>query len=418
MRPTILTRTCLAVLFAWCMIATRAGAVEVEVLHWWTAGGEAAALGILKDRLKESGIDWKDMPVAGGGGTQAMTVLRARVTSGNPPVAVQMLGFDIVDWAELGVLADLNETAAAEHWDRVIPAAIQRFSKADGRWIAVPVNVHSVNWVWANQALLDELKIAQPRTWKDFIAALKKVKDSGRIALAHGGQPWQDATLFDSVVMLTGGPDFYRQALIDLDSEALDSDTMREVFDRMLVLRGFVDDNFSGRDWNLATAMVIRGEAAFQVMGDWVKGEFITAGKVPGKDFACFRFPGTENTVLFNSDQFVMFRVGGEMREAQLKLATAIMNPKFQSAFSVIKGSVPARTDVPDADFDACGKQGMADLARADAAGTLIGSMAHGHAAPAAVKNAFYDVITAHFNGELDTEEAIEELLDAVESVR
>lgn len=418
MRPTILTRTCLAVMLAWCLIATRAGAVEVEILHWWTAGGEAAALGILKDRLKESGIDWKDMPVAGGGGTQAMTVLRARVTSGNPPVAVQMLGFDIMDWAELGVLADLNSVAAAEHWDRVIPAAIQRFSKNDGRWIAVPVDVHSVNWVWANQTLLDELQIKPPKTWEDFIAALKKVKDSGRIALAHGGQPWQDATLFDSVAMLTGGPDFYRRALIDLESEALDSDTMREIFDRMLVLRGFVDDNFSGRDWNLATAMVIRGEAAFQVMGDWVKGEFIAAGKAPGKDFACFRFPGTENTVIFNSDQFVMFRVGGEMREAQTKLASAIMNTGFQSAFSVIKGSVPARTDVPDADFDACGKQGMADLVRADAAGTLIGSMAHGHAAPAAVKNAFYDVITAHFNGELDTEEAIEELLDAVESVR
>ena len=418
MRPTILTRTCLAVLLGWCLIATRAGAVEVEVLHWWTAGGEAAALGILKDRLKESGIDWKDMPVAGGGGTQAMTVLRARVTAGNPPVAVQMLGFDIMDWAELGVLADLNSAAAAGHWDRVIPAAIQRFSKADGRWIAVPVNVHSVNWVWANQAVLDELQIKPPKTWEDFVAALKKVKDSGWVALAHGGQPWQDATLFDNVAMLTGGPDFYRRALIDLDPEALDSDAMREVFDRMLILRGFVDDNFSGRDWNLATAMVIRGEAAFQVMGDWVKGEFITAGKAPGKDFACFRFPGTENTVIFNTDQFVMFRVGVDKREAQMTLASAVMDPKFQTAFSIIKGSVPARTDVPDTDFDACGKKGMADLARADAAGTLIGSMAHGHAAPAAVKNAFYDVITAHFNGELDTEEAIEELLDAVESVR
>ena len=113
-----------------------------------------------------------------------------------------------------------------------------------------------------------------------------------------------------------------------------------------------------------------------------------------------------------------MFRVNKELKAAQQVLASEIMDPGFQSVFNVIKGSVPARTDVPDADFDSCGKQGMADLARADAAGTLIGSLSQGYAAPAAVKNAFYDVITAHFNGELDTEEAIEELLDAIESVR
>jgi glucose/mannose transport system substrate-binding protein len=84
---------------------------QVEVLHWWTSGGEAAALNVLKDDLDSKGIGWEDMPVARGGGEQAMTVLRARVTAGNPPVAVQMLGFDIRDWAEQGVVADLCETA-------------------------------------------------------------------------------------------------------------------------------------------------------------------------------------------------------------------------------------------------------------------------------------------------------------------
>src|SRR5215510_10175936 len=104
-------------------------AAEVEVLHWWTSGGEAAALTVLKKDLEAKGITWKDMPVAGGGGTQAMTVLRARVSSGNPPTAVQMLGFDILDWAEQGVLGDLNELAEADNWDKVVPVQIQKFSK-------------------------------------------------------------------------------------------------------------------------------------------------------------------------------------------------------------------------------------------------------------------------------------------------
>ncbi len=388
---------------------------EVEVLHWWTSGGEAAALNVLKEDLQSKGVGWQDMPVAGGGGEQAMTVLRARVTAGNPPTAVQMLGFDILDWAEQGVVADLNATAAEEGWDDVVPAALQGFSKYDGTWIAAPVNVHSTNWVWANKAIFDELGLEEPADWDGLIATLDKIKEAGYTAVAHGGQAWQDATIFDAVLMTTGGPDFYQTSMIDLDPEALGSETMQTVFDRMEQIRGYVDDNFSGRDWNLATAMVIEGSAGVQFMGDWAKGEFLNAGKVPGEDFLCFRMPGTQGTVTFNSDQFVMFEVGEESASAQVELAKSIMAPSFQSAFNVVKGSVPARTDVPNDDFDDCGRKGMEDLAEASEKGTLFGSMAHGHAAPAAVKNAVYDVVTAHFNGEFDSATAVEELVNAVE---
>ncbi len=117
--------------------------------------------------------------------------------------------------------------------------------------------------------------------------------------------------------------------------------------------------------------------------------------------------------VSFNSDQFAMFKVGADKQDAQMKLAKAIMDPEFQSAFNVVKGSVPARTDVPNKAFDDCGKKGMADLAEANSKNTLIGSMAHGHAVPASIKNAFYDVITRHFNGQLDDKKAVKELAAA-----
>jgi glucose/mannose transport system substrate-binding protein len=404
---------------AMAVLAGSAFADEVEVLHWWTSGGEATALNVLKKDLESKGITWKDMPVAGGGGTQAMTVLRARVTAGEAPTAVQMLGFDIQDWGAEGVVADLSEVANAEGWDDKVPAAIQRFSKYDGKWIAAPVNVHSTNWVWANKEVLDKAGVtAIPANWDELVAALEKVKAAGFVALAHGGQPWQEATIFDSVVLTTGGADFYKKSMIDLDEAALSSDTMKTVFERMATLRSYVDDNFSGRDWNLASAMVIKGEAGMQIMGDWAKGEFLNAGKVPGKDFLCFRFPGTQGNVTFNSDQFVMFKVGEDRQKAQNMLASAIMSPEFQVAFNTVKGSVPSRTDVSDEKFDDCGKKGMADLKEANANGTLMGSMAHGHAVPAAIKNAMYDVITKHFNGQVSSEDAVKELVAAVKAAQ
>ena len=394
---------------------SNAQANEVEVLHWWTSGGEAAALDVLKQDLESQGVGWKDMPVAGGGGEAAMTTLRARVTAGNAPTAVQMLGFDISDWANEGALGNLNSVASEENWDDVVPDALQAFAKHDGNWISAPVNVHSTNWVWINKSALDAAGGKAPESWDELVSVLDAMKANGITPLAHGGQAWQEATIFDAVV-LSMGNDFYKASMIDLDPDALGGDMMVEVFDRMATLRSYVDDNFSGRDWNLASAMVIEGKAGMQMMGDWAKGEFLKAGQKPGEDFICIRFPGTQGSVTFNSDQFAMFGQGDSDAEPQLKMASAIMNPAFQSAFNVVKGSVPARTDVPNDAFDDCGKKGMVDLAEANSNGSLFGSMAHGHAAPAGIKNALYDVVTQHFNGDMSSAEAAAELVNSIEA--
>jgi glucose/mannose transport system substrate-binding protein len=390
---------------------------NVEVLHFWTSGGEAAALNVLKTRLDQQGVKWNDMPVAGGGGEQAMTALRARVTSGNPPAAVLLMGHDLHDWARMGVLADLNPLAAKEGWDRVIPPAVQRFTKYEGKWIAAPLAVHSINWVWANKEVLAKAGVtAEPKTWDEFIAAAQKVQNAGFVALAHGGQPWQEATVFDSVVLATGGADFYRKAFVDLDAGTLGSPQMLRVFQRMGQLRKLVDKDFSGRDWNVASGMVISGKAGFQIMGDWAKGEFANARKQPGKDYLCFPVPGTQGSVVFLSNQFAMFKVGADKAPAQARMASASLEPQVQSDFNVLKGAVPARTDVPDTAFDGCGKRAMKELAAATRANTLVGSIAHGHASPTAVKNAFYDVITRHFNGQLDDAKAVAALVAAAKN--
>ncbi|MGO8264056.1 sugar ABC transporter substrate-binding protein, partial [Rhizobium ruizarguesonis] len=89
------------------------------------------------------------------------------------------------------------------------------------------------------------------------------------IPLAVCGQNCQEATMFDSIVLSTCGPEFYKKAFNDLDEESLKSDTMKKSFDNLATIIKYVDPNFSGRYWNLATAMVIKGYALVQVMGDW-----------------------------------------------------------------------------------------------------------------------------------------------------
>src|SRR4029077_8863284 len=296
---------------------------EVQMLHWWTSGGEAAALNVIKQALAKQGYSWKDVPVAGGGGGAAMTTLKAMVAAGNPPTASQILGYYAMDYSEAGKLADITPLATKGDWAKVIPTALQKFTTVDGKWGAVPVNIHSVNWIWVNKALMEKIGGTEPKNFDELIALLDKAKKAGVIPLALGGQPWQEATMFDSIVASTGGTDFYKKAFIDLDEGALKSDTMKKAFDNLGRLRDYVDPNYAGRDWNLATAMVIKGDALVQVMGDWAKGEFVAAKKTPNTDFLCYRFPGTDGSVIYNSDMFGMFNVPDDRKAAQVALATA-----------------------------------------------------------------------------------------------
>ncbi|MGG7643485.1 ABC transporter substrate-binding protein [Rhodovulum sp. YNF3179] len=397
---------------AWCGAVQAQG--TVEVLHWWTSGGEAKAVGELKNAFEERGGEWIDSPIAGGGGDAAMTALRARVVSGKPPTAVQLKGPGIQEWAEQGALNDVETVAGEENWDQVLPPALAGIMKYEGDYVAAPVNIHRVDWIWANPDVLEEAGVdAMPTTWAEFNAAADKVEAAGKIALAHGGQPWQDATIFEVVVLGVGGPEFFRDALVDLDQEALTSDTMVASFEQLRKLRGYVDPNFSGRDWNLATAMVMRGDAAFQIMGDWAKGEFLAAGKVPGEDFLCAAAPG--DGFVLNSDSFTFFKVSGEERlQGQQVLASLIMSPGFQETFNLAKGSIPARTDVALDKFDMCAKRSHDDLVAAIEGDTLVPSMAHEMAVPRSVRGEFLDLVTEFFNSDMSAEDATQSLAEAV----
>lgn len=386
---------------------------SAEVLHWWTSGGEARAVGVLQEEFTERGGTWVDMPVAGGGGDAAMTALRARVLSGNPPTAVQLKGPAIQQWYEEGVLADISGVAEQEGWSDILPPAIAEHMKCGEAWCATPVNIHRVDWMWGNAALLEEHGIEMPTTWEAFNAAAETLQEAGITPLAHGGQDWQDATVFETVVLGIGGPEFYQSALVDLDQEALTSDTMIQVFDQMRTLRGFVDDNFSGRDWNLATAMVANGEAGFQIMGDWAKGEFTAAGLTPGEDILCASTPG--DGFLYNVDSFAMFEVSGADREeGQQLLAELIVGPSFQETFNLNKGSIPVRTDVSLEGFDACAQRSSDEMAQAQDNTALLPSYSQGMALRGPQAGAITDTVTAHFNSDMSSEDAVQMLADSV----
>jgi glucose/mannose transport system substrate-binding protein len=186
---------------------------------------------------------------------------------------------------------------------------------------------------------------------------------------------------------------------VQLDASSLSSPTMEKVLGTFKRIKGYTDKNAPGRDWNLATAMVIKGEAGMQIMGDWAKGEFLAAGKAPGKDFTCVPAPGTANAYTFNVDSFAMFKLKDEANvKAQNDLAAAIMGAEFQEVFNLNKGSIPVRLGMKMDKFDDCAKRSSKDFVDTAKTGALVPSIAHGMAVPSAVEGAIKDVVSQYWN--------------------
>lgn len=380
----------------------------VEVMHWWTSGGEAKSVAELKKMVEAKGVIWKDNAIAGGGGDAAMTALKARVIAGNAPASAQIKGPAIQDWGNEGALASVNDAAKSGGWDAALPKVVSDVMKYKGDYVAAPVNVHRVNWLWVSAAALDKVGAKAPTTFDEFFAVADKMKAAGITAVAHGGQPWQDVTTFESVVIGVGGADFYKKAIVGLDQAALKSDTMSKVFDTMRKISTYFDKGSAGRDWNLTTAMVINGTAGMQFMGDWAKGEFTAAGKTPGKDYFCVAAPGTANAFTFNIDSMAMFKQKDPAaQKAQLVLAETIMSADFQEVFNLNKGSIPARAGVSKAKFDACALKSMDDMDATAKSGGLVPSFAHKMAIPAAAEGAITDVVTKFMNSTQSSADAV-----------
>jgi glucose/mannose transport system substrate-binding protein len=384
----------------------------LEVMHFWTSGGESHALQVIKDAMQKVGIAWKDAAVAGGAGMNAYQVLQARIAAGNPPAAMQMHSAQIRQYAKEGLLGNVDAVAAAQNWDAVMAPQLIGYAKTDGHWVGVPFNMHRQNWIWINKTLLAKYGGKVPESWDEFFALADKMKADGVLPFAHGGQPWQELFIWETVLDGIGGAAFHKEALEDLKPEALSSVTMVKVFDTYRKLLTYTDAGYPNRDWNLAVGMVVEGKAAMAIAGDWALGEFNLAGKKANVDYVCANSPGTNGIYAWLADYWGFFKgLNAEGAKAQAKLAEITMEPAVQEEFNIRKGSIPARLDVKPDKFGPCGQKAIADRAAALKTGGMVPSLSQNSAQPTEVRGVFEDVVNQFANSpKMTSSDAIEKI--------
>ncbi|WP_370538422.1 ABC transporter substrate-binding protein [Ideonella sp.] len=345
------------------LAANAAHAQKAEVIHWWTSGGESAAVKTLADAYNQAGGTWVDAAVAGADNARAAAI--NRIAGGNPPTAAQFnTSKQYHDVIDEGLLNDIDPVAAKEGWDKILPKPIIDSIKIKGHYYAVPVNIHNPTWFWYSKSALAKAGVAaEPKTVDEFFAALDKLKAAGLVPLALGGQSWQEWITFYSFVLHVGGRDAYLKFFRDHDVASVNSEPFRKAMTALKKLHGYVDAGSPGRNWNDATAMVISGKAGFQIMGDWAKGEFGAAGQTAGKEFGCFAGFGPSAPYMVAGDVFVFPKTTNKAQiDAQHKLATVFTSPATQVAFNNKKGSIPIRTDVDTGKMDVCAQAGVAAM--------------------------------------------------------
>ena len=390
---------------------------KVELMHMWTSGDSAAALGSLKDRFVDAGGTWIDSAAAGATSGQ-MASLRARVIAGDPPTASQLEGLNITEWAAAGALANLDEIAKADDWDASMPDALKRVMVYDGHYVAVPLNIHRINWVYYNPTLLKELGLEYPQNWDEMNAAIAKADEAGYQGFHHGGRPWQDFTMFESIALGVGGVEFFKKAFYDLDEDALSGDTMLEVFKELRSVASTFDDAYPGRHYTESLKSVAQGDALFTIMGDWSVAYFVTNGYEYGKEYACAPAPQNDGLHPFtiNSDAFGFFTQSDPDRiEGQKIVARMVFEEKTQIDFNLKKGSIPARQNLDLSGFSDCQQISQKDLVTAAAEDSLLMSFAQAMAQPGAISGAAEEVITTFIaNPETTPEEGVELLATAI----
>ncbi|WP_246012160.1 ABC transporter substrate-binding protein [Myceligenerans xiligouense] len=363
---------------------------DVGVYTWWAAGVEKTGLDALADVFEKQHPDIRFVNdgVTGGGGSAAKDHLQSRLENQDPPDTFLVhAGAELDDYIADGYVVDVSDLYKKYGLTDVFPKdLIDQLSTEDGKIYSVPSNIHRANVMWANPSVLEANGIDPSARYESidaFIADLEKLDQAGITPLSVG-TTWTQVHLLETVLLGTLGPDAYN-GLWD-GSTSWTSPEVTAALENFKTVMSFTNEDREERDWPEATKMVIGGEAAFNIMGDWAVSAFDEADMTLGEGYVAVAAPGTAGTFDFLADSFTMTAdiLSPESTEAWLE---TVSSKEGQVAFNKIKGSIPARTDVDRSGFTDYQRMALKSFEE-DA---IVSSLAHGAAVPVAQLNAVSD---------------------------
>lgn len=370
-------------------------AAALHVVHWWTSAGERKAVDVLSSKLAEENIQWRDLAIPGGAGLGASKVLKSMVLAGKAPEATQLNGIVFGEWADLGLLLELDDVATPGGWQKLLFPTVWSLVHNRGHVVAVPLGIHRINNLFYNRKIFERLGLAAPKTWAEFDRVAEKLKHAGITPLAQSSEAWQVATLFEALVLAESGPAYYRSLFVDLNPAAFGDARMAHALKRLRALKEWMPVPLKERPWPDMTRQLANGEAAMFVMGDWAKGELLAWGLTTDLDFSCVAVPGTADYHLYSVDTLAMFAGDYSHQPAQEKLAQLIMSQPVQTAYNQAKGAIPVWRSPDLSKMDSCSRASWSAFSKGSA--FQAPSLVHRMAADETAKDAIVAEVHRYF---------------------
>jgi glucose/mannose transport system substrate-binding protein len=390
------------------------GEQKLEVVTNWNAGGDSVALGALIRLYTKANPDVEviSRPIGGTGGGAARAVLRTRLTAGNPPDTWQCHpGWELLgEYVEPGYCESISSLYQSEGWNQVFPVELVRLLSKKGNIYEVLAGIHRGNILWYNKKVLDKngISTGDKLSFNEFLAACAKLEAAGISGLAVGdSEIANSAQVFEDTLLGVVGP----TGLIDLFRGDMRWDDPK-VGEAMKLYGRILDyQNPDHASMNLYGALreFMDGKAGFTCSGDWSYGMFLKSGQKPNVDFGWVCYPGTDGSFVVIADGFTLAK-GAPDKEQALSWLKVIGSKEAQEQFNEIKGSIPARTDIDPAKFDAYHRWSMDSFAK----DRLVPSCVHGEATPGAFQEALYDAVT-QFVEDRDVDKFTQAMLRAAE---
>lgn len=312
---------------------------RADFLEAWEIAGAAL------EELGDAGIEPRNVPST----ENYQQVIRSSLqTSSTTDLIKWWNGYRLQDLARSGGLADLSEQwdkAVEEGW--VNPETESQFSY-DGKVYGLPI--YKSYWViFYNKNVFDEVGIAPPTTWDEFMSNNEKIRDAGVTPLfATQEAGWTSFIWFEEILAKLD-PGFYNDLM---NGEASYTDEPAQEALRIwadMYSKGF----FTSPDvpWDDEPALFQEGAVAQVPMGTFRNGTFAGNGMTE-EDYGAYILPvieeGTEQTVITESG-VVSVAENAANRDAALESMGDWLNPDVQTPWvNTIKDTSANPTVITD----------------------------------------------------------------------
>jgi len=328
---------------------------QAEILHWWSSAGEHAALDVFINEFKARGGHYYDSTKNNMNASREEAI--DRMSKGYPSTLTQWnAGRDVEEFYDFGLIDAITEPSLVAKLKKLVPEAILDTVTHRGEIIAMPVNIHSENWLWHSTALIKQSDKIFTKDWQKFLALGEDLDKQNIPLLAVGDQPWQVRILFTSV-FLGISRDVYREFYLKSEESSVTRPEFKDVITAFSHLARY-SKSFGDGNWNTQVKAVADNQAGATFMGDWAKGEFQVLGKTPGKEYGCSLTASDNPGLLLGVDTFILGKVdSAEEQKGQALMLDIISDPEVNLQFNLLKGSAsPYMTPSSDTQ-DICSAQ-------------------------------------------------------------